>query len=357
MIALLLLACAARATAESASVWQMQTSGTTASLRGIQALSEEVAWASGTGGTVLRTLDGGAHWLPCAVPDAESDGKTLDFRGVQAWDAETAIVMASGPGGKSRLYKTSDGCRTWKLLLKNPDKEGFWDAIRFDSLNEGTLLGDPVNGAFVMWVTMDGGNTWKRQQPDGLKANPLQQGAFAASNSSMILESLAHRYFVSGGTKGAYFFECHGELQVGGHPENVDCFRDPVRIPLATGAEGAGAFSLGSDRSVLIVVGGDYTKPNEIAGTAAYTLDGGQRWLAAVAPPHGYRSTVQWFGQEKVWITAGTNGSDWSNDDGRSWHVLDEGNWNALSVPYIVGPKGRIARIDRKALQHVLAGQ
>ena len=81
----------------------MQESGTTASLRGIHSVDGKIAWASGTEGTVLRTLDGGAHWQKCAVPDGATDGATLDFRGVQAFDAETAIVMASGPGEKSRL--------------------------------------------------------------------------------------------------------------------------------------------------------------------------------------------------------------------------------------------------------------
>src|SRR5580698_649242 len=100
-------------------VWQMQDSGTTASLRGIDSVDGTVAWASGAEGTVLNTTDGGAHWQKCAVPDAATDGATLDFRGVQAWDASTAIVMASGPGDKSRLYKTTDGCGTWNLLLKN----------------------------------------------------------------------------------------------------------------------------------------------------------------------------------------------------------------------------------------------
>ena len=79
-------------------VWQMQEAGTTAGLRGIDSVDGTVAWASGTGGTVLKTLDGGAHWQKCAIPDAAADGATLDFRGVQAWDAQTAIVMASGPG-------------------------------------------------------------------------------------------------------------------------------------------------------------------------------------------------------------------------------------------------------------------
>ena len=125
-------------------MWQMQDSGTTAGLRGIDSVDGNVAWASGTGGTVLRTVDGGQHWTRCATPDADKDGGTLDFRGVQAWDAQTAIVMASGPGDKSRLYKTEDGCKTWKLLLKNTNPDGFFDAVIFWDRDHGFILGDPV---------------------------------------------------------------------------------------------------------------------------------------------------------------------------------------------------------------------
>ena len=62
--------------------WVLQESHSTASLRGIHAVSKDVAWASGSGGTVLRTVDGGAHWMTCAVPDGAKDGaEKLDFRG------------------------------------------------------------------------------------------------------------------------------------------------------------------------------------------------------------------------------------------------------------------------------------
>src|ERR1700679_869820 len=80
--------------AQNSSPWRMQSSGTTAGLRGIDSVDGTVAWASGTGGTVLKTIDGGAHWTKCSVPDGDKDGTTLDFRGVQAWDADTAIVMS-----------------------------------------------------------------------------------------------------------------------------------------------------------------------------------------------------------------------------------------------------------------------
>ena len=102
--------------------WDIQNSGTKASLRGIHSLGKGIAWASGTDGTVLRTEDGGRIWQHCAVPPG---AEKLDFRGVQAFDANTALVMSSGKGYVSRVYKTSDGCQTWKLVFTNPDEDGF----------------------------------------------------------------------------------------------------------------------------------------------------------------------------------------------------------------------------------------
>lgn len=100
-----------------------------------------------------------------------------------------------------------------------------------------------------------------------------------------------------------------------------------------------------------MAVGGDYQKPNESAGTAAWSDDGGQHWTAATRPPHGYRSSVAWDADAKAWIAVGTNGSDISYDDGKTWDLLDNGNWNALSLPWIVGPKGRIAKLDEGRLK------
>jgi hypothetical protein len=142
-------------------------------------------------------------------------------------------------------------------------------------------------------------------------------------------------------------------LQQVTHPDS--CLS--VRVPMAGGNDSSGIFSLSFSDSVVplhgIAVGGDYTKPNETVGTAAWTSDGGEHWTAATKPPHGYRSTVQWSLSEKLWIAAGTNGSDISRDDGRTWQPLDNGNWNALSLPFIVGPHGRIARLNPAAIPPV----
>lgn len=328
--------------AEQTSPWVMQDSGTTAGLRGIYSVDGKIAWASGTGGTVLKTIDGGEHWQKCAVPDGDKDGATLDFRGVQAWDGQTAIVMASGPGEKSRLYKTTDGCKTWSLLLKNTDKDGFWDVLllnRFDK--DGELLGDPVDDEFVLLETEDGGQTWQKRHHEGLKALP-QEGAFAASNSALFLDERYGMGFVTGGPRGARMFLDEDDA-VGGKFNTQS-------LPLTGGSTGAGGFSIEArDWCCRVVVGGDYTKPNESTGAASWTSDGGMHWTASAKPPHGYRSSVVWSEVLKVWITAGTNGSDISRNDGKTWQPLDDGNWNALSLPFVVGPNGRIARLSASA--------
>jgi len=350
----------------------MQESGTTAGLRGIDSVDGKVAWASGTDGTVLRTLDGGAHWTQCAIPDAQRDGATLDFRGVEGWDAQRAIVMASGPGDKSRLYKTTNGCRTWSLLFRNPGApNGFFDSFWLNG-SHGMLLGDPVGGQFAVYSTSNGGKTWKRDRRQGLSLSGRSLVAFAASNSSIAIGNrLFARGFATGGKSGAIFFsrfldpeddEPNGliaravkkksrwkasPIAVNAGSESSGAFSVSYRYPITSGiCEDCGF----GENARFLAVGGDYTKPNEPAGTAAWSADGGWTWTAAARPPHGYRSAVEWSEALKAWIAAGTNGSDISHDDGQNWQPLDDSNWNALSLPFVVGPKGRIGRLDSEVV-------
>jgi len=358
---------AVRTAGQESGPWQKQDSGTTAGLRGIDSVDGTVAWASGTGGTVLKTIDGGARWEKCAAPDAEKDGTALDLRGVQAWDARTAIVMASGPGEKSRLYKTTDGCRTWVMLFKNPDApNGFFDSFWLNG-SRGILLGDPVREQFAVFVTENNCKTWKRDEHGGLAIHGRSLAAFAASNSAIAIgNALFTRAFAVGGKSGSVFFnrpftmeeEQHGMI------DRLVRKEPPWRsssIPVASGTDSAGAFAIAyrypvtvgecvdctfNENSRFVAVGGDYPKPNESAGTAAWSTDGGWTWTPSTVSPHGYRSGVQWSDVLKLWITVGTNGSDISRDDGKTWKPLDNGNWNGLSLPFVVGPNGRIARLN-----------
>jgi len=345
--------------------WVMQSSGTRAGLRGIHAVgapwASGVAWASGANGTVLRTEDGGYMWQSCAMP---LGAEKLDFRGIWAWDANTAVIMSSGSGDQSRLYETTDGCSSWKLVFTNPDKDGFWDAMVFWEnekatalgVEEGIILGDPVEGHFARFDVAERGDSVRPSSELSETPASKEQAVFAASNSSIALGKrfLQGRHpilwFGTGGKPRPFIYRLVGTYAP--ISDYSDYRRKLVThtwsrapVPLASGVS-AGVFSLAfRNEQVGMAVGGDYKNPNESAGTAAWSADGGKTWTAATKPPHGYRSAVAWDTDAKAWIAAGTNGSDISYDDGKTWSPLDNGNWNALSLPWVVGPDGRIAKL------------
>ncbi len=59
----------------------------------------------------------------------------------------------------------------------------------------------------------------------------------------------------------------------------------------------------------------------------------------------------------KNWIIADPNGTDISSEDGRNWRALHpdptlheppdaDCDWNARSLPFVVGPHGRIGKLN-----------
>ena len=148
--------------------WTVQTSGVTQRLRGVSAVSEQVAWASGAGSTVLRTEDGGVTWQKLNVTN-----EALDFRDIDAVDAQTAYVMSIGNGPTSRIYKTTDGGKTWNLQFKNDDPKAFLDAMSFWDANHGIAFGDSVDLQFYVLTTADGGHTWSRVPAANPSRSPI----------------------------------------------------------------------------------------------------------------------------------------------------------------------------------------
>jgi len=352
--------------------WEIENSNTTADLRGIHSVGGGVAWASGTNGTVLRTEDGGYVWQTCAVPPG---AEKLDFRGIQAFDANTAIVMSSGKGDLSRLYKTTDGCHTWKLVFTNPDKDGFWDALYFDGAKSGWILGDPVRRQFTVFTSSDAGRTWLRLRSKGLEARAGGQGAFAASNSSVCGGSDGEIKFGTGGNDGAHLYlATDREIVLSDQSSGATAFEHKLGwerrdVPVGSNSESSGVFSIAQKwnltvppRVAIVAVGGDYLKPEDPTATAAWADDNWETWHASTTSPHGYRSAVAYDASTKTWITVGPNGTDISTDDGKNWRALKpdparheapdaDRNWNALSLPFVVGPKGRIGKLNPAALK------
>ena len=317
---------------------------TTASLRGIDAVSQQVAWASGSGGTVLLTTDGGATWKHCAVPPG---GEKLDFRGVRGRDGKTALTMASGKGTASAVYKTTDGCESWKLVFANPDPDGFFDALQRLRYGAYFLVGDPVSGRFRAFSSTDGGTTWHRDDRPGLDA-VKSAGAFAASNSGLIAPIETK--------DGSILLFATGATDVGSPKVFAKGKTSWSSASVAMPANGStsGIFSLASFGSTTVAVGGDYRKPTETAGTAAFSTDLGEHWQPSRTMPSGYRSAVAFNEASKRWIAVGPSGTDVSRNHGIDWAPLKpsaddaadaDKNWNAISLPFVVGSKGKIGKL------------
>jgi photosystem II stability/assembly factor-like uncharacterized protein len=332
--------------------WMPQTSNTNASLRGLSAVDEKTVWASGSGGTYLRTIDGGVTWTAASVAGAES----LDFRGVRAIDARTAYLMSSGPGEKSRIYKTTNAGESWTLQFTHPDPKGFLNSIAFWDADHGIVVGDALEGTADIRTTEDGGAHWLRRKTPPALPN---EGSFAASNTCLFLAGKGRAWFVTGGAGAARVFRSED----GGGTWSV------AATPMRNDGASAGIFSIAFSTATRgMVVGGDYAKDKEDLGNIALSSDGGRSWIAPGqevsrrpesrvtekgrpgGPPHGFRSAVAWVPERKVWIATGTSGSDISRDDGGTWTQFDEGSYNALSVApggavWAAGARGRIARL------------
>ena len=304
MRSIFLLLVATAAAAQSGP--RLEISHTTVSLRGVSAVSRQIAWASGTQGTYLRTTDAGGTWTPAQVPDAAQ----LDFRGVVAFSADEAFLMSSGPGDQSRIYHTSDAGHHWNLQFTNSNPKGFFDSIVFWDPKHGVVLGDPIpddagKPKFELLETEDG-QTWKPIPPAQLPEAKPGEGAFAASNTCLaIVPNVTWKSGPSAPRQSAQDEQALAPADpnlwfaTGGAAARV--FHSPDRghtwevfdTPILHGPESAGIFSIAfQDPLHGVIAGGDYKRPKEDSPELAFTADGGRTWALAPIKPQAYFSAV-----------------------------------------------------------------
>src|SRR6266480_2678553 len=316
--------------------WTLQTSGVTGRLRGVSAVSDRVAWASGAGSTVLRTSDGGATWQKLTVTT-----DAVDFRDVDAIDARTAYVLSIGNGPASRIYKTDDAGATWTLQFKNEDPKAFFDAMSFWDAAHGIVIGDSIAGQFCIMTTEDGGRNWRRVPASALPPALPNEGAFAASGTNIAVFGKSDAWIGTGAATKTRVLRTHDR----GRTWKV------AETPLVAGAS-AGIFSVAfRDAKHGVVVGGDYTKEKDAVNNLAVTNDGGITWTLAKGL-NGFRSAVAYVpGMKTALVAVGPSGTDYSVDDGRTWIQLAGPGFDTLSfvrnqpIGWAAGAHGSLARL------------
>ena len=306
---------------------------TSASMRGLSVVDAQVAWASGTGGSVLRTTDGGQTWQARRVPDADS----LDFRDIEAFDSLTAYVLSAGEDG--RIYKTVDGGLTWQLEFRNQVAGAFFDCFDFFDRDHGIAMSDPVDGQFLL-VARDDSARWVTLPDATLPVADSAEAAFAASGSCLTVAG-ERVYLATGGGPHARVFWSDDRGR------NWQATITPVQASAST----AGIFSLAfRDDANGMALGGDYQRPLEEA-RLALTVDAGRTWR--VAGKTAYVSGAAWSPSGQSLLAVGPAGTRFSRDRGLTWERLDTLEYNAVqfageAVAYAVGPRGRIAKLLRR---------
>jgi len=316
--------------------WSLVPIGVKASLRGLCAIDADVAFVAGSAGTLMRTVDGGKTWSDIAPPGTSD----CDFRDVEAFDRDQVIAMVAGQ--PARVYRSGDAGVTWSVVHSDPRPAAFFDAMAFTG-DYGVMFGDAIDGQFGLLQTEDGGRTWRDRSGVWLPEPHEGEAAFAASGTCLVVADASPPVF---------------SLVTGGGPVRMVRFGPEVEsrdaknywhrpLPLQSSASTKGAFSVAWNGQHGVAVGGDYQRPHERDGTAAWTDDGGETWSAADAL--GFRSAVIWL-DESALLSVGSDGASWSGDSGRSWvsfcdvgfHCLSRGGDGSV---WAGGSGGRVGRL------------
>ena len=303
-------------------------SGKHISLRGLSIVNDKVFWCSGSKGSVGKSIDGGKHITWINIPGYE----TRDFRDIEAFDANTAIIM--GISEPALVLKTIDGGLSWKKVFEDSTKGMFLDALDFDQKGNGVVIGDPINHKLFRAYSTNYGATWTI---DTNRIDMKEQESFFASSGTNIQYTKQRRssyVWVSGGSCSRLFWK-------------------DKNYPLALQAakQSTGANSIAIFKNKAIIVGGDFSKDSrKDSNCVIVQLHKKPIFSMPQTAPFGYRSCVIAV-NKNTFICCGTSGVDVSTDGGKNWHTISKQSFHVVQKAkkgkaiFLVGSNGKIAQL------------
>jgi len=241
----------------------------------------------------------------------KKDSVFPEFRSI----AETGKhIFLLSIGSPALLYKVAKDKSEVKLVYQENNSKAFYDSMQFWNDKEGIALGDPIDGCFSIISTKDSGETWQKISCSELPPTLPGEGAFAASNTNLIVKG-NNTWIVSGGKSARVFFSSDKGKSWEVYP-----------TPIIQGEEMTGIFSADFyDENLGFAVGGNYAVPENKTGNKALTKDGGKSWkLIAENEGFGYASCVQFIpdSEGRQLVSVGYSGLNYSSDGGATWKQL-----------------------------------
>jgi photosystem II stability/assembly factor-like uncharacterized protein len=316
------------------------------SIRALSVPSAKVIWASGSKGMVAKSTNEGLSFEWMQVKGYEK----RDFRAMHAWNDQEAIIVAVA--APAVILKTFNGGVSWNKVYENTDTSMFLDALQFRDENNGTVIGDPIDGHLFVLTTNNKGATWDKMPNDFFKSTLNNGEAFFASSNSNLIHLGKALLFVTGGLSSRIW---------------INGMAEAIPLMQGTNSTGANSIAISPNRSRVVVVGGDFANDTiasqNIVGYQIYqTRKSNLKKLSTinfflkkveVSNPNGYKSSVEFIDNNRI-ITCGTSGVDLSKDKGASWEKISDAAFHivkkhpAKSAVYLAGGGGRISFVELK---------
>lgn len=326
------------------------------SFRGLSVVDDNTIWISGSRGTFARSTNGGKTFTYTQLKGYEKS----DFRDIEAFDDKRAVMMSSGT--PAYILKTIDGGLTWKEVYKNTDSAYFLDAMDFWDEQRGIMVGDPINGHFVLLETNNSGETW--QELDTTKTPHAMEGeaVFAASGTSLRCWGKNEFGFVTGGTASRF---------ISSRLMSRNFIYTNTKIVNGKSSQGVFSFAILSEHNDILFVGGDYmndTQSTYLDFTKGFYLKNKTENVLRVSNAvndnelSGYKSAIEILDNKKSTprirvVTTGSSGTSISVLSSsfigtfftkivkykEPFHVVCKAKKG--KAVFLAGPKGKIGRL------------
>jgi len=124
--------------------WSRLTTGTTKDLKTIHFLNNDLGFAAGKDGVLIKTSNGGSNWTTITT------ATTKEIKSMYFVDANTGWLV----GKDGLIKKTSDGGSTWSTQVSTINED--FNDVHFINAAQGVIVGE--KGSVL--VTSNGGSTW-----------------------------------------------------------------------------------------------------------------------------------------------------------------------------------------------------
>lgn len=272
--------------------WVVQSSGTTVELYSVSAVNENVAWACGAGGVVIRTTNGGQTWQAVTSPRA------VDAYVIWAVSANKAFVGTSGTTD-AKIHMTTNGGQTWTDVYTVAG--GFINVIRMIDQNNGWAEGDPVGGNWMLLKTTDGGSTWT-----SMATVPQVGGEYGWNNSGW--DKSGRLWFGTNNSR-IYYSTNNG-----------------ANWSFAT-TTSANSYAVAFDDNLVGLSG-------FAAGVLNKSTNGGVSWYAITSPTSAAVTGIATVSNNEFFVAAG--GSVWKTTDGGNNWSMSYGGAGSIYHLYFV---------------------